>query len=573
MIEPEISPFSRELTALFVEDDAPSRRLMAAQLRGVFKELILASDGREGLAAFQASRPQLVLTDNRMPFMSGIEMTSAIRQTDAKVPIIFITSSMDTALLVRAINLGISAFIPKPAAPGNLRRAVAMAVGMLEHDRLQSKTLEQELALLQFREKYHEFQQELAFRKELSILENDYLCRAFPRVQNAARGEWIAQVVYQPHDIMCGDSYSLRRLPEGMLVLIADAMGKGLAASLTTTLCAHTFNNLADVVVDGAPFQFEDFVRHFTGLMRKRLLEDEVLPITLAWLPIGLPVLATAAFGMPPILVGTPGAVRKLRCNNPPLSPYHDDFRTTVYDLGDAQSILLYTDGLNEAVTADGSLYRDHLDQDFAVCAGRDQLWAAFQARVGTPDDDVAAVWLSRVDGAPLWQSSLEVLCRLELVEQACQELEGDLVEYTTLAAGPRGEFAMAIREAMLNAYEHGSLEIDFSAKCRMLEDGRYYQHLQEREPSVDRRIRVDLAVQALAGHHLLKVTIQDEGPGFIPPAFLFNDADSMLLCGRGLKMVKKYTDAFYLNEKGNAITLIRIYPGGSDAADAHQCH
>ena len=47
MIEPEISPYSRELTALFVEDDAPSRRLMAAQLRGVFKELILASDGRE----------------------------------------------------------------------------------------------------------------------------------------------------------------------------------------------------------------------------------------------------------------------------------------------------------------------------------------------------------------------------------------------------------------------------------------------------------------------------------------------------------------------------------------------
>ena len=87
MIEPEISPFSRELTALFVEVDAPSRRLMAAQLRGVFKELILASEGREGLAAFQARRLQLVLTDNRMPFMSGIEMTSAIRQMDAKVPI------------------------------------------------------------------------------------------------------------------------------------------------------------------------------------------------------------------------------------------------------------------------------------------------------------------------------------------------------------------------------------------------------------------------------------------------------------------------------------------------------
>jgi len=45
-----------------------------------------------------------------------------------------------------------------------------------------------------------------------------------------------------------------------------------------------------------------------------------------------------------------------------------------------------------------------------------------------------------------------------------------------------------------------------------------------------------------------------------------------MMLSGRGLKMVKMYTDAFYFNEKGNAITLIKIYPGESDAADANQC-
>jgi CheY-like chemotaxis protein len=574
VLEHQIPPFARELTALFVEDDAASRLVMAAQLRGVFKELILAADGQEGLTAFRARRPQLVLTDNRMPFMSGIEMTEAIRQTDAKVPVIFITSAMDTSLMVQAINLGISAFIPKPAAPDNLRQAVALVVGMLEIDHLQRKTLEQELALLQFREKYHEFQQELAFRKELSILENDYLCRCFPGDSGSARGEWIAQVVYAPHDIMCGDSYSMRRLPEGMLLLIADAMGKGLAASLTTSLSAHAFNFLADAVVAGEPFRFEAFVQRYTALMRKRLLEDEVLPMALAWLPNDRPVMATAAFGMPPILVTGFGDVRKLRCNNPPLSPYADTFSTTEHDLGAARSILFYTDGLNEAVTGDGSLYRDHLDGDFLASASRDQLWSAFQSQVGSPDDDVALLRLSRVDGPALWRVQMEVQSRLEAVDEACQELEHRLAQCATLAVGPRGEFAMAIREAMLNAYEHGSLEIDFQAKRRMLEDGVYYQHLLDTEPSVDRRIRVDLAVQAHhAGQHLLKVTILDEGPGFTPPSFLFQEADSMLLCGRGLKMVKKYTDAFYLNEKGNAITLLRIYPGGSDAVGANQSH
>jgi anti-sigma regulatory factor (Ser/Thr protein kinase) len=370
---------------------------------------------------------------------------------------------------------------------------------------------------------------------------------------------------------MCGDSYSLRRLGEGMLLLLADAMGKGLSASLTTSLCAHTFNSLADAEVDGTGFQFRDFVQRFTTLMRKRLLEDEVLPVTLAWLPADRPAMVVASFGMPPLLVGTPGQLRKLRCNNPPVSAFADDFRTTEYALLEARSILFYTDGLNEAVSADGALYRDRLDRDFASSATPEQLWAAFQAQVGVPDDDVALVWLSRLDGAPLWQTRLEVESRLEPVEQACQDLERSLEEQTSLASGPCGEFAMAIREAMLNAYEHGSLEIDFRSKCRMLEDGIYYQHLAEREASVDRRIAVELSVQAHAGQRLLKAIIRDEGPGFTPPDARFQGADSMLLCGRGLKMVGKYSDAFYLNAKGNVITLIRIYPGGSDAVDAQQ--
>ncbi len=567
-MEKPVPSFARELTALLVEDDSATLRMMSAQLKKVFKELIVAGDGREGLAAFQAHRPQLVLTDNHMPFLSGIEMTEAIRRIDAKVPVIFFTSQMDTDLLVRAINLGIAAFIPKPATRASLFNAVAMVTGVLENEDLQRRNLEQEMSLLQFRDKYHEHQQELAFRKELSILENDYAGRSF----SCARAEWIVQVVYSPHDIMCGDSYSLRRMAGGMLLFVADAMGKGLAASLSTSLSVHAFNLLADASAR-APFAFQDFVRRYTAMMRKRLLEDEVLPLTLAWLPEDRPVMETAAFGMPPILVRDEGGVRKLRCDNPPLSAYVEAFRTTMHDLGAAQALLVHTDGLNEAVTAGGDLYRDHLDRDFAGSLGRDQLWEAFRAKVGSPADDVALVLLTRVDGEPLWRDELEVPSRLEEVERACEELERRLEAGADLGPGPGGEFAMAVREAMLNAYEHGSLEIDFGAKVRMLEDGTYYQSLHDLEADVERRIGVHVSVQARAGQRLLRVTVQDAGPGFTPDAFLLQGADSMLASGRGLKMVRACTDAFYLNEVGNAITLIRIYPGGSHAVEPDQRH
>ena len=566
----QLTPFARELKVLLVEDEPVSLAMVKAQLKGVFGELILASDGREGLELYRERRPDLVLTDHQMPQMSGLDMTEAIRWLDTKVPIIFITAAMDTSLLVRAINLGISAILPKPIVPANLRQALALAVGMLENDHLQRTNLNQELALLQFREKYHEHQQELAFRKELSLLENDFYCRS---LGGTGGGEWIAQAQYFPRDIMCGDSYSLRRIPGGgQLIYLADAMGKGLGASLTTSLGVYTFNLAVDALTDETPFSFRAFVTGYLALMGRRLLEDEVFSLSLVWLPPGEAVLEIAAFGMPPILVAAPGEpVRKVRCNNPPLSPYLAAFQTTVHTLGRATSALLYTDGLNEAPTLDGGLYRDHLEADFQGSPSLAMFWRAFQTRVPAAEDDVTFLLLRRVDAVPVWTERLEVPGRLEGVEEACEAIEGSLEARAALLPGPRAEMMMAVREALLNAYEHGALEIPGALKRRRLEEGTYFDLLMEREQSCDRLITVELSVQSEGGNDLLKVEVKDPGPGFTPPRLAFQEPDSLLLHGRGLLMVKKYTDFFYFNETGNAITLLRIYQGTPNADSAHQ--
>jgi len=71
--------------------------------------------------------------------------------------------------------------------------------------------------------------------------------------------------------------------------------------------------------------------------------------------------------------VRTPGApLRRLNGNNPPISPYLESVRITTHDLGYAHSVLFCTDGLNEAETADGSLYREHLGPHFEASPGRD---------------------------------------------------------------------------------------------------------------------------------------------------------------------------------------------------------
>jgi hypothetical protein len=319
-----------------------------------------------------------------------------------------------------------------------------------------------------------------------------------------------------------------------------------------------------DALCADEPFRFGEFVRGYTRLLSRRLLEDEVFSLGLAWLPARGALLEVATFGMPPILVGGPGqSIRKLGSNNPPLSAYTEEVRTTAHELCSARSLLFYTDGLSEAETASGELYREYLDADFLGSGSGNQLLQAYRARVAEPADDATFLLLRRVDAAASWQDTLVVQSRLDLVEQACLDLEHRLAICTRLEAGPRSEFSVAIREALLNAYEHGSLEISGALK----------RHLLACETAVDRLITVHISVQAEAGNHLVQVVIQDEGQGFVPPPPWFDDRDGLTVCGRGLKMVKKYTDAFHFNAQGNAITLMKIYHGGSDAADTNGPH
>ena len=73
-----------------------------------------ASDGSTGLEVFRSVKPDLVMTDLRMPGMSGIELISEIRKLKESTPIIVFTGygSLDTA--IDAIHLRVFDFVTKP---------------------------------------------------------------------------------------------------------------------------------------------------------------------------------------------------------------------------------------------------------------------------------------------------------------------------------------------------------------------------------------------------------------------------------------------------------------------------
>ncbi|MCP4155497.1 MAG: sigma-54-dependent Fis family transcriptional regulator [bacterium] len=104
----------KELTLLYVEDDQALRKQMLEYLRMIFDCVYTAENGAKGIEAYRKFKPQLIVTDIKMPVMDGLEMTAQIKQESPDTPIIITTAFSETEYLIRAIEIGVDRYVRKP---------------------------------------------------------------------------------------------------------------------------------------------------------------------------------------------------------------------------------------------------------------------------------------------------------------------------------------------------------------------------------------------------------------------------------------------------------------------------
>ncbi len=102
------------LKVLYVEDEPDLRERIRIVLEMHFLKVCTAANGREGLEAFCRDQPDVVVSDIMMPVMDGLEMAKRIGETAPQTPIIFSTAFTETGYLLKAIELGVSAYVRKP---------------------------------------------------------------------------------------------------------------------------------------------------------------------------------------------------------------------------------------------------------------------------------------------------------------------------------------------------------------------------------------------------------------------------------------------------------------------------
>ena len=127
-------------SVIVVDDEAPIREAIQQWLSLSGFTVQVFSRGEECLARLPEHFPGVVLTDVRMPGMSGMELLAQLQARDKDLPVILLTGHGDVPMAVQAMRDGAYDFLEKPFSPetliSNLRRAMEKRQLVLENRRL-----------------------------------------------------------------------------------------------------------------------------------------------------------------------------------------------------------------------------------------------------------------------------------------------------------------------------------------------------------------------------------------------------------------------------------------------------
>jgi len=104
---------------LYIEDNEQNFYLVSFILAARGHEVIWARDGRAGIDAALATRPDLILLDIQLPVMDGYEVARALRDNPriGATPIVALTSYAMTGDRERTLEAGCTGYLEKPIDP------------------------------------------------------------------------------------------------------------------------------------------------------------------------------------------------------------------------------------------------------------------------------------------------------------------------------------------------------------------------------------------------------------------------------------------------------------------------
>lgn len=190
----------KNLSILYVEDEALIRQNAIEFLSRYCDNVFEAEDGVEGFQIYEEEKPDIIISDIKMPKLNGLELATKIRKKDKVTPIIMLTAHTQTDYLLRAVELQLIKYLVKPLVLSELKEALLMAIEIISGDNA--------LITLNSRSYYDRFNQTLFVDKKLirltykELLFFDFLLKHKERVVTY---EEIEKIIWA-YDVMSKDA-------------------------------------------------------------------------------------------------------------------------------------------------------------------------------------------------------------------------------------------------------------------------------------------------------------------------------------------------------------------------------
>jgi len=120
---------------LYVEDNNALRENAAKLLRKIFDRVYVASDGQEGLDEYTKNKPDIVITDIKMPHMDGLALAKHIKSITTETKVIIMSAFDDSEYLYNAIELGVFRYLKKPVNISALSEVLLACILEINKDR------------------------------------------------------------------------------------------------------------------------------------------------------------------------------------------------------------------------------------------------------------------------------------------------------------------------------------------------------------------------------------------------------------------------------------------------------
>jgi response regulator NasT len=116
------------LRIIIADDDSDMRQLLCQLLSRMGHNVVASvTDGDALVEQSRFQRPDLVISDIRMPLRDGLSAASLLCETDP-VPVILVTAHMDRGLIQQACENNVMAYLVKPIKAPEVEAAIALAV-------------------------------------------------------------------------------------------------------------------------------------------------------------------------------------------------------------------------------------------------------------------------------------------------------------------------------------------------------------------------------------------------------------------------------------------------------------